>query len=808
MGRKFIYTLLIIAVSLFALPIFSHAGIVVNDSFNPGANNTVYAIAVRPSGKILVGGDFTILGGQTRNYIGQVNPDGSLDTDFNPDANSSVYAIAVQNDDKTVIGGYFTSIAGQTRNGIARLNGDGTLDTAFSPGDGIGGGGITAIAIQADGKIVVGGTFIKLGGQARNYIGRLNADGSLDTSFNPGISNYSYVKTLAVQPNGKILVGGYFTSIGGYGRNHIGRLNADGSVDTSFNPGAGGEVDAITVQSDGKILVGGYFTTLGGSSRTRIGRLNADGTIDYSFNPGTGANNSVYAIAIQSNGKIVLGGNFVQLGGQIWVKSFGRLNSDGTLDTTFLTPAPNGPVNALAIQSDGSILLGGTFTTFNAQSRYFVGREGNSDTSAESLTVDSVGETATWTQSGSFPSPSRVIFEQSADGQTWTMMGEGSPVSGAWQLGSLSLPIAQGFYVRARAYAPSGCYSGSTSMYETVRYYAPQQPPTISGSPATNVTTGAFYSFTPMANNATTFTVTNKPSWTTFNAATGALTGTPASADVGTYSDIVITAVNNVESASLSAFSITVVPVSYGLSLSVTGSGIIHTSPGADLACSGICGQNYTSGTVVTLTAGADTGYVFSAWSGCDSTSGNQCTVTMTGIKNIAAAFADITPPDTMITSNPEALTHLTSFSFTFSASEINSTFECKIGNDSWGTCLSPYSNSLVCAQGTACRIDNQLSFSVRAKDPAGNYDPTPATWAWTINYPLSDLIDNVKDGGLVQLPAIDFVNNLTFSKEITFALKGGYASDYQSQIGMTTIHGAMTITAGTVNIENIVIAP
>ena len=117
---------------------------------------------------------------------------------------------------------------------------------------------------------------------------------SLDTSFNPGANGS--VCALAVQPDGKILVGGDFTTLGGGGtgttpRNRIGRLNADGSLDTSFNPGANGGVYALAVQPDGKILVGGDFTTLGGggtgtTTRNCIGRLNADGSLDTSFNPG------------------------------------------------------------------------------------------------------------------------------------------------------------------------------------------------------------------------------------------------------------------------------------------------------------------------------------------------------------------------------------------------------------------------------------------------------------------------------------------------------------------------------------------
>ena len=129
---------------------------------------------------------------------------------------------------------------------------------------------VYATALQPDGKIVVGGSFTTLGGQPRSCIGRLNADGTLDTGFNPGAGGLAYhgVQCLAVQPDGKIVVGGNFETLGGQPRRCIGRLNSDGTVDPSFNPGLGGIQDycfvqCLAVQADGKILVGGYFIALG-----------------------------------------------------------------------------------------------------------------------------------------------------------------------------------------------------------------------------------------------------------------------------------------------------------------------------------------------------------------------------------------------------------------------------------------------------------------------------------------------------------------------------------------------------------------
>src|SRR5947208_10059275 len=208
---------------------------------------------------------------------------------------------------------------------------------------------VKALAVQPDGKIIVGGTFSNLGGggtgtTTRKHIGRLSPDGSVH-SFNPGANDI--VDALAIQADGKIVVGGFFTTLGGGGsgtrvRNHVGRVNPDGTLDTSFDPGANAEITSLAIQADGKILVAGSFTTLGGGGtgtfvRNRIARLNPDGTLDMTFNPG--ANDRISAIALQPDGKILVGGNFTTCGGggsgTVPRSCIARLNPDGTVDMSF-----------------------------------------------------------------------------------------------------------------------------------------------------------------------------------------------------------------------------------------------------------------------------------------------------------------------------------------------------------------------------------------------------------------------------------------------------------------------------------------
>ena len=319
----------------------------VDSNFAPNATNVVYCTTVQPDGKIVAGGAFTTMGGVTRNYFARLNADGSLDGSFNPNANSYVICSAIQTNGQIVIGGSFTAVGGTAHNYIARLNADGTVDASFNPSAN---GPVQNLAIQADGKIVIGGTFNVMGGVSRNGIARLNADGTLDVGFNPnagsGSLSYGIVYSAAIQPDGKIVIGGNFNLVGGVSRNYIARLNADGTLDLGFNPNANANnvVNSTAIQADGKIVIGGLFIFVNGSVRNHIARLNADGSLDAGFDPNS--NGEVYSLAIQTDGKIVIAGVFSNLSGMGW-NYLARVNADGSSDIGF-NPNPNGGVLSTA----------------------------------------------------------------------------------------------------------------------------------------------------------------------------------------------------------------------------------------------------------------------------------------------------------------------------------------------------------------------------------------------------------------------------------------------------------------------------
>ncbi|MCS7079987.1 MAG: hypothetical protein NZ585_08040 [Chloracidobacterium sp.] len=315
---------------------------------------------------------------------------GALDVTFNPGGGVSgaVYAIAVQPDGKVVIGGEFSAVNGLPRNNVARLNPDGSLDVAFDPGSGVN-GRVEALLIQPDGRVVIGGAFSSVNGVPRRSLARLNADGSVDSSFTTGTDAAGVVYALARQGDGKLLIAGDFTNLANVRRERLARLNADGSVDTDFNPNAAanGPIFALAIQPNGRILLGGAFTQVNGIPRSRLARLTADGALDLTFSQNSETDGVVNALGVQPDGRILISGDFRFVNG-VARGGIARLEPGGALDTTFgafggvaggLLPV----VYALVIQPNGRILVAGDFTTVNGTARNRIARLNPTDGSLD-----------------------------------------------------------------------------------------------------------------------------------------------------------------------------------------------------------------------------------------------------------------------------------------------------------------------------------------------------------------------------------------------------------------------------------------
>ncbi len=301
---------------------------------------------------------------------------GSIDTEFLASgANDYVYTLALQEDGKILLGGDFGFVNGILRNRLARLFNNGGIDHSYDPGAGPN-ASVRTIALQPDVRSFVGGLFTSLGATNRNYVTRLNIDSKVDPTYNPGAGTDNPINVAVLQPDGNVLIGGEFSTYRGIARSRIARTTTNGTLDTLFDPGtaANATVYAIAVQPDGKILVGGNFTLFADQPRNRLVRLLKDGSLDTQFavaNGGSlaGANDVIRTIVLQSDGKILIGGSFTTIHGQS-ANRLARLNVDGTIDASF-TPGSgaNGAVNIIALQIDGKILAGGDFTTFDGRTR-------------------------------------------------------------------------------------------------------------------------------------------------------------------------------------------------------------------------------------------------------------------------------------------------------------------------------------------------------------------------------------------------------------------------------------------------------
>jgi len=414
----------------FTSPIFEEA-----DTFNPPI---IYGVVPQASGKIVVSGNFFRVNGLDRNNLARLNSDGSVDSaspsigfsnvgahilplsdgqilvmslgdvrrfsadlsadtflfgpadpyNLTPDSSDrvvyltegrirrrnadgspdntfqftlivpgSVTAVAVQSDGKAIVAGDFKYLNGTTQQTIGRLNTDGSLDGLFASGTGFSDSGnvptILKVAVQPGGKILVLGTFSDYNGTSRPRLARLNTDGTLDVSFVPTVG--ANVNSMGVQADGKILLFGGSMGINGFARTGVARLNSDGTMDTAFNPiiGSPNVKDAV-IQTDGKITIVGDFTTVNTVSRAKMARLNADGTLDASLN--AGAIGPLKRIALQPDGKYII----VPLNGALIV----RRNADGTPDASFSSPSVLGTnVNAVVVEAGGKIVIGGSFAT-------------------------------------------------------------------------------------------------------------------------------------------------------------------------------------------------------------------------------------------------------------------------------------------------------------------------------------------------------------------------------------------------------------------------------------------------------------
>lgn len=337
-----------------------------------GFDNTVRTLFLQTDKNLIVGGDFLSLHGIPSPYLTRLKPDGTIDETFNTGTgfNGKIYASYIQPDGKIIVGGSFTTFNGVSSGRLVRLNADGSYDSTFDSSIAATTGIIYDISPQADGKIIIVGSFTKYNNVTVNRIARVFPNGTLDTSFMTGSGSASNITNARVLSNGKIIITGNFTSFNGLSINRITRLFSDGTVDKTFNTGTGfnDDVNAICIQSDGKIILGGKFTDYNGNAAGRIVRINQEGTVDNNFTLTSGfSGDAVQIIKTDPSGNIMVGGSFTGFYNGQEVNRVCLLNVDGSLNSDFDTGSGPGSASVLALVNDleGSWYIGGSFSVFD-----------------------------------------------------------------------------------------------------------------------------------------------------------------------------------------------------------------------------------------------------------------------------------------------------------------------------------------------------------------------------------------------------------------------------------------------------------
>lgn len=411
------------------------------------------ALVVQTDGKILVGGEFWLANGQPRTNLVRLLPDGSVDPSYAPQGIGPVNCLVIQPDGQLLV-------AARGTNGLLRLTSNGSRDPEFKydkPGD------VQAIVLQPDGKMLLQG-YVGLGLTNRvPPVVRLNSDGSWDSDFDSNLSKYRilsapyYGSSVSLRRDGSIYMAGYRPE---QDFNHyIGQFDSEGNVQGYFYKDDPQPASVLFPQQDRTLL----FSSL----RRLTTRINADGSQDLNFRPRGGEKLS---LALQSDGKLVVGGEVSPAVGTVFHSAVARLQLDGGFDFTFpdLSPTPSQSVGSeisVVIEPDGSVL-------YSSSSLRYLERVPSSTPAFESLEL--AGSTALWRRSGSAPLAQRATFSRSTDGANWVPAGDGQLTQEGWQISVTNLQ--PGELVRARGSVFNcGQYGGVSQWFveATARAGAP-----------------------------------------------------------------------------------------------------------------------------------------------------------------------------------------------------------------------------------------------------------------------------------------------------------------------------------------------
>jgi uncharacterized delta-60 repeat protein len=338
-----------------------------NMNCGSGTNGAIYSLDIQPDGKIILGGNFTNFNAFADGNLDRILPTGGIDGTFivGTGFDGFVNKIEVLSSGKILTAGGFLNIQGNSNTFLGLLNDDGTVNSIFA---GVGTNSYVKDFIELpSGKIMIGGHFLVYNGSSMPFLGIIYDGGNQDGATNIGAGPDGFVNGI-VGTSDRAFLFGNFTAYDGHAANGIVKIYHDGTFDSSFDCGLGAnsEISSLVVQTDGKIIVGGSFTSFNGVNCNGIVRLNTNGTVDASFNIGTGFSDYVKDMIIQPDGKIIVIGNFNQYNGVNRAKIL-RLLPNGTLDPVF-NPGTgfNLLPHDLQLTTDGNVVVVGEFTEYNS----------------------------------------------------------------------------------------------------------------------------------------------------------------------------------------------------------------------------------------------------------------------------------------------------------------------------------------------------------------------------------------------------------------------------------------------------------
>lgn len=287
-----------------------------------------------------------------------------------PSIDGDVNLLAIQPDGEILAAGSFSSVNGEPRAGLVRFDASGLLEdtTAFNPGPENAGNSIQAMAVQPDGRILIAGFFTQWNGVPRGGIARLMPNGELDT-FGAGAGANAAVQGLLLLPGGQILIRGQFFTVHGLPRQGLARLNTDGTLDTTFHTDVDGSITSMALDPDGNVLICGVISAVGGQPHKHLVRLNMpEGTVDATFVPALPSSAYCFNVCVQPNGHILVAGYLPGPGGDN--RGMVRLMPNGVEEGvgTFHPPVIQG-IQVMALQEDGHLIIGGEFYEIAGQVR-------------------------------------------------------------------------------------------------------------------------------------------------------------------------------------------------------------------------------------------------------------------------------------------------------------------------------------------------------------------------------------------------------------------------------------------------------